>query len=196
MLIDVAVLACGLLCAAAQWECAFKSRCSAHTSCVLERVSDPVFCSLACGYLEVRADVVSACGSGFTISSLIESCIHLADSQREKFLSPFYLFLFVHQELLQILVTFKNEKLCILHMWGAHFYCERARNKTLHFPVDLPCAEVAVFNPRIDCCYHFDLCYFMDPGFSLSSMGSGMSTPWWTEHFSLMNFFLLLSWFS
>lgn len=37
-------------------------------------------CALACGYLEVSADVVSACGSGFTILCLIETCIHLADS--------------------------------------------------------------------------------------------------------------------
>lgn len=48
--------------------------------CVLQRLSDPVCCSLACGYLEVSADVVSACRSGFTILSLLESCIHLADS--------------------------------------------------------------------------------------------------------------------
>lgn len=64
---------------------------------VLARVSDPVCCALACGYLEVSADVVSACGSGFTIFRLIETCIHLADSslhsRRENFFSSsFYLF--------------------------------------------------------------------------------------------------------
>lgn len=48
--------------------------------CVLQWVSDPVCCALACGYLEVSADVVSACGSGFTIFCLMETCINLADS--------------------------------------------------------------------------------------------------------------------
>lgn len=49
-------------------------------ACVLQRVSDPVCCALACGYLEVSADMVSACGSGFTIFCLTETCINLAES--------------------------------------------------------------------------------------------------------------------
>lgn len=87
------------LCWCAELECAFKSWFE-HTHCcvcvcVLERLSDPVCCSLACGYLEVSADVVSACGSGFTIFSRIESCIHLADSSTARgrsfcLLSPFW----------------------------------------------------------------------------------------------------------
>lgn len=88
----LSVLACGHLCAGVQNE-----GVHIHTHIgvyvhVLERVSDPVCCALACGYLEVSADVVSACGSGFTIFCLIETCIHLADSstvRRKSLLSTF-----------------------------------------------------------------------------------------------------------
>lgn len=104
MLIDVSVLACGHYCASVQNQGVLSSPYT-HFGVyvhVLERVSDPVCCALACGYLEVSADVVSACGSGFTIFCLIEICIHLVDSstvrrKSQKFLSSFYLFLFVHQ---------------------------------------------------------------------------------------------------
>lgn len=97
MLIDVSVLACGHLCAGVQNESALSSPYTYALVCVLERVSDPVCCALACGYLEVSADVVAACGSGFTIFCLIETCIHLADSSAVK-VSVFFLpFLFVHQ---------------------------------------------------------------------------------------------------
>ena len=73
------------LCWCAEREDAFKSWRRVHKLkcvcvCVLERASDPVCCSLACGYLEVSVDVVSACRSGFNIFGLIKSWVHLADS--------------------------------------------------------------------------------------------------------------------
>lgn len=108
MLIDVSVFACGHLCAGVQNEGVLSSAYTHSGVCVfvLERVSDPVCCALACGYLEVSADVVSACGSGFTIFCLIETCIHLTDSSTVRgrsfcLLSTF--FLSVHSYLFTVL---------------------------------------------------------------------------------------------
>lgn len=79
MLIDVSVLACGHLCWCAECGWAFKS---IHTHVGVYCREQVTLCAvaLACGFLEVRADVVSACGSGFTIFCLMETCINLADS--------------------------------------------------------------------------------------------------------------------
>lgn len=197
MLIDVAVLACGLLCAGVHNESVLSSPGVQYTRRVCVGESEwprVLFFGL---WLFGGQSWCSLCLREWIYHLQPYRELHplswLVRSQREKFRSPFLPFSVCSPE------TFTNsgdirkiKKRYSSYIW-THFHCERAENKTLHFSLDLPYSEVGVFNPRIDCSYYFDLCYFMDSWFSLSSSGSGMVNHMMDWAFSLMNSFLLLS---
>lgn len=128
----------------------------AHVGVCCARVCDPVCCALACGYLEVSADVDSACGSGFTISCLMEPCINSADSIAvggRSFCLP--CLFWPRATFYSLWDAFEHFKWSLISFNSGHIIIEIKRLLTfLHL-------KIGCFYPQSDHSNYFGLTYFL-----------------------------------